>query len=221
MTYTRRRFLGLAVGVVASYGPLGRTLSAAQSTAKAKETNQPYSDIDITDKWMLQWMNALGAANGDLDLGRFADRMYFLRKEINWSPNPGQTGKSVTVPVGFVTDFASIPRIFWSLLPPDGQYTYPAIIHDYLYWEQPVKREEADKILLYAMGDFNVASAAKKAIFAGVRVGGEFAWAENRRLRAKCEQRILKVFPSDPTTLWSNWKKRPDVFSGSCPQAAI
>lgn len=39
----------------------------------------------------------------------------------------------ISVPAGFVTDLATIPRIFWTLLPPDGKYAKAAIIHDYLY----------------------------------------------------------------------------------------
>jgi len=39
------------------------------------------------------------------------------------------------VPVGFITDGASIPRIFWSLVgsPFTGKYVEVAILHDYLY----------------------------------------------------------------------------------------
>ena len=34
---------------------------------------------------------------------------------------------------GFVTDLASTPQILWSMLPRAAAYSYPAIIHDYLY----------------------------------------------------------------------------------------
>lgn len=34
---------------------------------------------------------------------------------------------------GFVTDLASVPRPFWSILPPFGHYDRAAIIHDFLY----------------------------------------------------------------------------------------
>ncbi|WP_139385602.1 DUF1353 domain-containing protein, partial [Salmonella enterica] len=39
----------------------------------------------------------------------------------------------IEVPAGFVTDFASVPRIFWTILPSDGKYAKAAIIYDYLY----------------------------------------------------------------------------------------
>jgi hypothetical protein len=39
----------------------------------------------------------------------------------------------IVVPKGFVTDYASIPRIFWSWIPAWGRYGPAAILHDYLY----------------------------------------------------------------------------------------
>jgi hypothetical protein len=39
-------------------------------------------------------------------------------------------GGKFTVPRGFQTDFASIPRIFWTILPPVGRYDKAAVIHD-------------------------------------------------------------------------------------------
>ena len=46
-------------------------------------------------------------------------------------PNyPG--GGFVIVPAGFQTDGATVPRLFWSILPPWGVYGQAAILHDYL-----------------------------------------------------------------------------------------
>lgn len=39
-------------------------------------------------------------------------------------------GAIFCVNVGFITDFATIPRIFWSIYPPFGRYTKPAVLHD-------------------------------------------------------------------------------------------
>jgi hypothetical protein len=185
--------------------------AGAQSTAPGA----PYADKTAADEWLTRWMQAPGAAVGELHLGRFADRMYFLRQEIGWTPNPGQQGKKVTVPVGFVTDFASIPRVFWSLLPPDGVYTYPAIIHDYLYWERSVDRSEADQVLRFAMEDFKVPTVTITTIYQAVRFGGGSAWTANEALKAAGERRILKQYPTDPTVRWSDWKHIPGVFFDS------
>ncbi len=50
-----------------------------------------------------------------------------------------------------ITDLASVPRIFWTPLPPDGKYAKAAIIHDYLYDNALRTKKEADLILLDGM----------------------------------------------------------------------
>ena len=207
MHCSRRSFLTIAGAFTASVG----TEVLAQSSIAGATTDAEYADIAAADEWMKKWMQSR-EASGALRLGRFADRVYFLTQKISWKPNPGQQLHSVRVPVGFVTDFASIPRAFWSLLPPDGLYTYPAIVHDYLYWEQPVSRSEADLILRYAMEDFRVDAATIRAIYTGVRVGGGVAWSDNAALKASGERRILRLYPTDPTVRWSEWKLKPGVF---------
>ena len=176
---------------------------AAQSSA--------YADSIAADNWMQKWMGALGAAVGPLHVGRFADPMYYLLKEIAWTPNAGQTVPSVRVPLGFVTDFTSIPQAFWSLLRPDVLYTFPAILHDYLYWEQKGSRADADLTLRYAMEEFKVRRPTTEAIYAAVSVGGATAWRTNASLKLAGEKRIIRQFPTDAKTPWSIWKKQ-DVF---------
>lgn len=205
MNSLRRRLL-LTGGAIAT----GSNLPTFAQTATPAE---PYADKPAMNSWMEKWMSAANAVADELHLGRFADPMYFLRRQIGWKPNPGQEAyKPVQVPSGFVTDFTSIPRIFWSALRPDGIYTYAAIIHDYIYWEQSVSREEADEIFRFAMEDFNVGTVAKNAIYSGVRLGGSSAWDNNAKLKAAGEKRRLKAFPKAPTVRWSDWKTKPDVF---------
>jgi hypothetical protein len=172
-------------------------------------------DATTVAKWMDAWMMVPKAPGGRLELGRFADPIYFLGQPISWQPNPGQVFAAVTVPTGFVTDFASIPAIFWSYLRPDGKYAYAAIVHDYLYWMQQRPREEADQILKFAMQDFNINSATVLAIYEAVHLFGGSAWRNNADLKARGEKRILKPekWPEDPRVTWAEWKKRPDVFA--------
>lgn len=46
-----------------------------------------------------------------------------------------------TVPKGFITDMASVPRILWSIFPPFGKYLRASIFHDYLLLELEKKKE--------------------------------------------------------------------------------
>ena len=52
----------------------------------------------------------------------------------------GSTRFAITVPSGFVTDFASIPAAFRAVLSPTGRPGRAAIIHDFLYWDQTCSR---------------------------------------------------------------------------------
>jgi hypothetical protein len=52
----------------------------------------------------------------------------------------GRTSYVITVPAGFVTDFASTPRAIWAVLPPFGTYQLAAVVHDFLYWDQGCTR---------------------------------------------------------------------------------
>jgi hypothetical protein len=57
----------------------------------------------------------------------------------------------IVVPAGFITDLASIPRIFQSLIPKVGKHALAAIVHDYLVRLPDFDRKLADKIFLEAM----------------------------------------------------------------------
>ncbi len=165
------------------------------------------------ESWMNEWMSVSKAPGGVLRLSRFREPIYFLTAPISWTPNLGQDAYGpVTVPTGFVTDFASIPRIFWSALRPDGEYAYAAVVHDYLYWTQTSSREEADYILKMAMDDFEVGAVAVGAIYGAVRVAGSVAWNGNAKKKAQGEKRVLTRLPQDPRMTWGDWKQRPGVF---------
>jgi hypothetical protein len=150
--------------------------------------------------------------SGPLHLLRFADGFYVLTKPIAWSPNPGQPHRRVEVPSGFVTDFASTPRAFWSFLPPDGDYAYAAIVHDYLYWKQDLSREESDEIFKLVMEDLKIAPTTVATIYGAVRFSGGSAWDSIAQMKATGEKRILKVFPNDPNARWQEFKMRPAPF---------
>jgi hypothetical protein len=54
----------------------------------------------------------------------------------------------IIVPIGFVWDGASVPRHFWSILPPWGPYSGAALIHDYLCDVRPpgISSDQAHRI---------------------------------------------------------------------------
>lgn len=78
--------------------------------------------------------------------------------------------QSLTIPKGFETDFASVPRIFHSIFPPTGRYGVAALVHDYLCVEKPVTRQEADAIFYDLMKRYDVKSWKAKVMYAAVRL---------------------------------------------------
>lgn len=87
----------------------------------------------------------------------------------------------ITVPAGFKTDLASIPRFFWRVLPPVGRYDKAAVVHDYLYQFNGVTRKQADDVLLEGMRVLGVPGWQCNVIYAGVRVGGWKPWNDYRQ----------------------------------------
>lgn len=188
---------------------------AALASASLPNTALSGPIAGTTEIGRAEWLDTITKAPvNTLYLFRFADEIYVVTKPIGWTPNP-DTPKGiapVTVPAGFVTDFASIPQVFWSILPRDGRYAYPAIVHDYNYWVQDRPREQVDEILRTGMDEFGIGTVQINAIYWSVRAAGGQAWDDNAALRMKGEKRILKDLPEDPLATWETWKKKPDVF---------
>lgn len=84
---------------------------------------------------------------------------------------------------GFPTDFASIPRIFWSILPPVGNYDEAAVLHDYLYKTQLCTRLLSDQIFAAGMKTLDVKWWKRKVMYRGVRIGGWVAWNKHKQNR--------------------------------------
>jgi hypothetical protein len=85
-------------------------------------------------------------------------------------------GETINVPSGYQTDFATVPRILWSILPPLGKHNPAALIHDYLYDNRIGTRKKADKIFLNVMLLYNVKVVTAYIMYLGVRIGGRRWW---------------------------------------------
>ena len=186
--------------------------SAQQLPPSATASQTPFSNPAQND-----WLSKIREGTiGPLALQRFRDPIYVLVTPIGWRPN-GADGKlqAVTVPRGFVTDFASIPKVFWSALPADGTLAYAAVIHDYMYWAQSTDRETADNIFREILLELKVSSSTVSILYNAVRFFGNSAWVANTAAKKGGEKRVLAIFPGDPSVNWTDWKKRPEVFAKS------
>ena len=95
---------------------------------------------------------------------------------------------TITIPKGFFTDGASVPRIFWNIFSPWGSYFSAALVHDYLYSKDssdtfPVdERLVADKIFKEAMFNAGVGWVTRETVYRAVRLGG---WASYKKKFSK------------------------------------
>ncbi len=139
----------------------------------------------------------------------FADnRDWVLFRDLDY--RLGQTDVTITVPKGFVTDFASIPQPFWATgLSPNGKYSKAAIVHDYLYWTQGCTRRQADNILMIAMKESDVDVTTRAAIYEGVRLGGDGAWQANASEKTSGLPRVVPDADLEfgPTVLWRDYRQ--------------
>lgn len=88
--------------------------------------------------------------------------------------------EKIVVPVGFISDGASVPRWLWSFLPRDGDYFLAAVLHDWLYHSGAVSRRDADRLFLRVMLELDVSFGQWFVCWVGVRIGGWAAWRKHR-----------------------------------------
>ena len=68
-----------------------------------------------------------------LEIEYIDGRSWRVTQEFDYLEDYDDPNTTIRVPEGFVTDFASIPRVLWTVLPPTGKYGKAAVVHDYLY----------------------------------------------------------------------------------------
>jgi len=123
-------------------------------------------------------------------------RKWKLVRPFSYHIGSEYSGDIIWVPAGFVTDFASVPRVLWTFLPSWGRYGKGAVLHDYLYqflyWmlEQPQyeslfdhfsyarknPRKFADDIFYEAMLVGGTKPWKAWIMYRGVRLLGWLAW---------------------------------------------
>src|SRR6267142_216037 len=122
---------------------------------------------------MVRFENALDVRFIDGHNWRVDEDFYYYT-DVHLS---GYISDQVVVLRGFTTDFASIPRLLWNILPPIGSYGKAAVVHDCLYRTKGLAtRAEADRVLLEAMKASGVDWLTRWVIYVGVRVDGSTSY---------------------------------------------
>ena len=98
--------------------------------------------------------------------------VYTLLEPLRWG--------ELTVPAGFESDGASVPRFFWrAVFPPgDAAALRAAILHDWIYREQPEgwTRADADNLFYEVLVGDGVPKRRALLAYWGVRLFGRSSW---------------------------------------------
>ena len=121
------------------------------------------------------------------------------------------------VPVGFETDFASVPRAFVWLIPKYGRYTKCAILHDFLCEESKsgrFDRDDADGIFRRTMRELGVSFLRRWIMWAAVSLATQWLAIRHHGIGRIFTKRVLALVliampaiafffvPAIVTTVW-------------------
>lgn len=81
-------------------------------------------------------------------------------------------GRELVVPEGFVTDFASVPRLPFVYFLTGGVAVRAAVVHDYLYRSRSAPRAQADAVFLEVMKLTGQPWWRRRLMWLGVRAFG-------------------------------------------------
>jgi len=118
----------------------------------------------------------MSSFTSDLIVRSHNETKWQIVKEFQFYHEDGCMKTYIRVPHGFITDFASVPRVLWSILPPTGRYTKAAVLHDYLYSNAShldLNRKQCDKMFLQAMEILGVKKWVRNTIYRAVRIFGK------------------------------------------------
>lgn len=90
----------------------------------------------------------------------------------------GVTVENYYIPAEYETDFATVPRLFFTIVPTIGRHNVAALLHDYLYDNRIGSRKQADKLFLKVMLSYEVPKWQAFLMYFAVRVGGRKWWNE-------------------------------------------
>ena len=98
--------------------------------------------------------------------------VYTLREDLTYG--------GLTVPAGFSSDGASVPRFFWRIVfpPGDTKALRAAFLHDWIYRTHPEgwSRAAADNLFRKVLAADGVPRTSAELAYLGVRLFGGGAW---------------------------------------------
>lgn len=117
--------------------------------------------------------------NNDI-VGKFVDSSRF---ELIESIAYVNSELEITVKAGFISDMASIPKMFWGIIgsPFEGKYRKAALIHDGLYGSHWLTKKESDALFLEMMKVNGVSWLKRYTMYYAVKWFGNGAWNKPKK----------------------------------------
>lgn len=144
--------------------------------------------VDFTSTLITQYDKEASAILG-ADYWRVMNSFSYMLKPGHW----------VSVPAGYLTDGASVPKIFWNIIPPWGLYGQAAVVHDILCeyltiivngLPVAISRAQCDEVLNEAMRHLGVPTWKRLMIYYSVcayRVVANVTQPSNTPLKRRLE----------------------------------
>lgn len=135
-------------------------------------------------------------------------------------------GDTLTAPVGFVTDGASIPRALWTIVggPWDGKYRGAAVVHDVGCDTRQLTWQATDELFYDAMIDLGVSQPQAITMYLGVYLGGP-RWQLIAQSQSSTPQQVVDKQAQASKTLRPDESIAVDLgtprYTGEQPEAAI
>ncbi len=111
-----------------------------------------------------------GFIGPDISASRQTDGTWTLNRKLVYKS--AVTGRTYTVPRGFNTDFASVPRLPVAYVLTGNTAHQAAALHDYLYRTGAEDRTTCDAIFREAMAATGIPGWRAWMMWVGVRLGG-------------------------------------------------
>lgn len=104
------------------------------------------------------------------------DNKWILRDSLIFNYVNGGVTSTITVPSGFVSDLASIPKVLRPVLNRNGKSRSPSVLHDYLYSTAKYSRKESDCIYYKALRSVGMSWVVANVYHLGVRLFGSSSY---------------------------------------------
>jgi hypothetical protein len=124
-----------------------------------------------------------------ISITKIGKNTFMVRDPLTMTFNDG--APAITVPAGFVTELASVPKRLHWWNGSTAASIMPAVFHDYLYWTQACTQDEADAVMYHAMAAEGAGGTKDAAIYRAVSGSGSAVFKNNRERQRDGEVRTF------------------------------